>query len=259
MAARSDTIALSRPVPFLLERAYAGGLSGAGQILDLPLRRTTDGALVAPTVAGSAVTVIDPAGVSVVDGAAITVTSSLASVALPASTPAATASLGDNWLVIFNAVVDGVVYTFRHSAILCKYVPRNCITAADLYGGDGIPELRHMVPQAQGDRGDGTGWGPQIDAAYYDFIRRMLSEGRPVWLAREPSGYRDWLLARALQLACDAIPAAEGSTWDGYRKRAYFRMRDAESRLRFAYDDDDIGARRGNGPIVFSPVGRAVW
>mgnify|MGYP003646258604 FL=1 len=259
MAVRSETHALARPVPYLLERAYADAAGTGGQTIEAPVRSTGDGALVAPTAVGSTVTVLDPGGIKVVDAAAVAVSGSVASYTFGASVPATTASLGDGWTVIWSLVISGEVYTFRQAAILCEYVPRNVITAADLYGGEGIAELRYAVPQAQQDapRGDGTGWGPQIDASYYDFIRKMLANGRPIWRSREPTGYREWLLSRSLQRAVETIPATEGSSWAEYRKRAYFRMRSAEASLKLQYDTEDPTIRRpGVGPILMSAVGR---
>jgi len=259
MAVRSDTHALSRPVPYLLERAYSDAAGTNGQTIEAPVRSTGDGALVAPTAVGSTVTVLDASGNTIVDAAAVTVGGSVASYTFGASLPSSSASLGDGWSVIWSLVIAGEVYTFRQSAILCEYVPRNVITAADLYGGEGIAELRYAVPQAQQDapRGDGTGWGPQIDASYYDFIRKMLANGRPIWRSREPTGYREWLLSRSLQRAVETIPATEGSSWAEYRKRAYFRMRSAEASLRLQYDTEDPSIRRpGAGPILMCAVSR---
>lgn len=260
MAIRAETYALARPVPYLLEQGYQDAAGSTGQTISAPVRSTAAGALVAPTASGSSVTVTDASGSEVVSAAAVTVSGSEASYTFAAGEPSTAYSLGDGWTVTWSLVIDGEVYTFRHGAILAQYVPRNVITAADLYGGDGFPELRHAVPQAQGDRGDGTGWGPQIDAAYYDLIRRMLRDGRPIWRSREPTGYRDWLLARALQLAADAIPAPEGSQWARMQTRAYHRMRAAEAALRLSYDDEAVGVRRpGEGPIYTAPVGRPRW
>jgi len=260
VAVRAETYALARPVPYLLEQGYADAASSSGQTIQAPIRATGDGALVAPTQAGSTVTITDANGSEVVSEAAVTVSGDVASYTFAAGAPSTAYALGDGWTVTWALVIAGEVYTYRHGAILAQYVPRNVITAADLYGGDGFPELRHAVPQAQGERGDGTGWAPQIDAAYYDLIRRMLRDGRPIWRSREPTGYRGWLLARALKNAADAIPAPEGSQWARLQTRAYHRFRVAEGALRLSYDDDAAGVRRpGEGPIYTAPVGRPRW
>jgi hypothetical protein len=248
MAIRAETYAPTRPVPYLLERTYA-------QTITCPVRSTAAGALVEPS--SGKITVTRPDGTALVSGAAVTVSSSVASYVLTVS---ASEALGEGWTVVWALVIDAETYTFRLAAILCEYVPPNMITAADLYGGEGIPELRYAVPQAQGDRGDRTGWAPQIDAAYYSFIRRLLSDGRPVWLVREPTGYREWLLATAIKLACDAVPAAQGSIWETYRKDAWHRVRHAEAALKLQYSDASIGRRSAGEPVIWlAPVGRSRW
>jgi hypothetical protein len=262
VAVRADTHALSRPVPYLLERAYTS-VGSTGQVIEAPIRRTSDGALVDVTQAGSSVTITGPSAAAVVTAAAVVVTGGVAAYTWAAGEPAATYSLGDGWTVTWSLVIDGEIYTIRHPAILCEYVPYNIITAADLYGGSGIAELRYKVPQAQkavASGGDGTGWGPQIDAAYFEFIRRMLADGRPIWKSREPTGYWSWLLAQALYNATHAITAPEGSPWAVYRKDAYHRLQRAEDGLRLQYDTEEASIRRpGDGPIYTSPVGRPRW
>jgi len=248
MGIRAETYAPDRPVPYLLERGYA-------QTITCPIRSTAAGALVEPT--SGKITVTKPDGTALVSAAAVTVASSVASYAL---TVPATETLGEGWTVVWALVIGAETYTFRLAAILCEYVPPNMITAADLYGGEGLPELRYSVPQAQGERGDNTGWAPQIDAAYYAFIRTLLSDGRPVWLVREPTGYREWLLAASIKNATDAIPAPSGSMWENYRKEAWHRLRHAEAALKLQYSDSSIGLRRGGEPVIWlAPVGRPRW
>lgn len=260
MAIRAETHALARPVPYLLEQGYSSADGSTGQVIEAPIRRTSDGALVVPTASGSKITILDPSSTKVIDAAGLVVSSSVSSYTFAAGQPDTAYTLGDGWTVEWSIVISGEVYTFRRRAVLCEYVPRNVITASDLYGGSGFPELRHAVPQAQGDRGDGTGWAPQIDAAYHEFIRKMLRDGRPIWKSREATGYWDWLLAKSLKLAADSIPAPEGSQWARLQVRAYHRMREAEAHLRLQYDDESTTRRRpGEGPIYTSPVGRPSW
>mgnify|MGYP003639232555 CR=1 FL=1 len=246
-------------MPYLLEQGYSSATS-TGQTIEAPIRQTGDGSLVVPTVLGSSVSILDRAQVVIVDAAAVTLLGSTATYTFANGEPSTSYALGDGWTVIWTLVIAGEVYTFRHAAILCEYVPRNVITAADLYGGDGIPELRHAVPQSQGERGDGTGWAPQIDAAYYELIRRMLADGRPIWRSREPTGYRDWLLGLAILRATESIPAPDGSMWALERRNAFSRWKRAEAGMRLQYDTDDAAIRRpGEGPIYMTPVGRPSW
>jgi hypothetical protein len=261
MAVRTATHALDRPVPYLLEQGYRDVAGTGGQTLSAPIRQTSDGELVAVDAAGSTVTITGPDGVPFVSAGAVSVSGGVASYTFAAGSPGTTYSLGEGWTVVWALNIGGELYTFRQSAILCQYVPHNVITAADLYGGDGVPELRYKVPQAQQEgRGDGTEWGPQIDAAYYDFLRKMLSDGRPIWLSREPTGYRDWVLAKALLRAVDSIPAQVGTVWDQEKRAAYRRFREADTNLRLQYDTESSSIRRpGTGPVYLSPVGRPRW
>ena len=244
-------------MPYLLEQGYSSADGLTGQTIAAPIRRTSDGELVTVTESGSTVTVREPSGTVMVDGAAVTVSGGQATYTFAAGEPGSSYSVGEGWSIEWALVIGGETYTFRAGGILCEWVPPNVITAADLYGGEGFPELRYAVPQAQGERGDDTGWGPQIDAAYYELIRRMLRDGRPIWRSREPVGYREWLLAAALKHAADAIPAPEGSQWARLQVRAYHRFRAAEAGLRLQYDDEATTIRRpGDGPIYCVPVGR---
>ena len=256
MATRNDTHALAWKVPYLLERAYSSADGSTGQTIQFPVRRTSDGALVEPTATGSTVTV-KSAGTAVVSSAALSVSGSIASYTFDAGEPDSTSTLGEDWELQVVLVIDGERYTFRRKAILCEWVPRNVITAADLY--DVIPELEHSIPQSQQEgRGDGTGWSKQIDAAYFDFVRKMLSAGRPIWKSREPTGYYDWLLAKACYKAVRAIPASEDSIWKRYRTDTYHMLKEAEGNLTLQYDDEQADDRAGvAGPVVLWPLGRS--
>ena len=246
MTARADTIALARPVPYLMQ-------VGETQELSAPLRYGPIGALVPVTEAGSTVTITRPDGSDLVSDAPVTVTSSIATYSV---SPAASETLGRGWTVTWSLIVDGQTYTFRESAYLCQYYPHNVVSVADLYTE--VPDLAYNVPQAQGDSGTGVGWQPQVDQAYYDFIRRLIDNGRPVWLLREhTTGVREWILSRGLQRCITTIPRKEGSTWAAAEKTAYFRMQAANAGLRLQYDDEDSGIRRGGSPVIrLAPFGR---
>lgn len=250
MAVRSATYALARPAPYLLER-------GAEQTIEAPIRHGSAGDLVAPD--SGTITINRPDGTALVSGAAVTVSSSTATYTV---TPAASETLGAGWDVLWTLTFSGVVYpVYRASAYLVKYVPPNVISAQDLYTR--IPELQHRVPQAQDATtrgGSGNGWQPQIDEAYYELIRKMLSDGREPWRVREATGYRDWLLARALQLCVGTIAFGPDSTWAQQAKALHFEMQRAQAALRFQYDDEDAGTRRGGSPIIrLAAVGRPLW
>lgn len=250
MAVRAATYALARSAPYLLER-------GATQTITAPIRHGSDGGLVEPD--SGTVTIIQPDGTAFVSDAAVTVTSSAASYTV---SPSASQTLGAGWEVRWTLVFGGTTYpTYRQSAYLVEYVPPNVIAAGDLYTR--IPELQHRVPQAQDATtrgGSGEGWQPQIDEAYFELIRRLLSDGHEPWKIREVTGYRDWLLTRALQMCVQAISFGPDSTWAQHAKNLHFEMQRVESRLRFQYDDDAATKRRGGSPIIrLGAVGRPLW
>ena len=69
MGIRVATYAFARPVPYLFQQ-------GVTETIQAPIRHGSTGALVVPTVAGSSVTITDPAGTEIVSGAAVAVSSS---------------------------------------------------------------------------------------------------------------------------------------------------------------------------------------
>ena len=62
MGIRVATYAFARPVPYLFQQ-------GVTETIQAPIRHGSTGALVAPTAAGSSVTITDPAGTEIVSGA----------------------------------------------------------------------------------------------------------------------------------------------------------------------------------------------
>jgi len=250
MAIRAATYAFARPAPYFLER-------GATQTITAPIRHGSGGDLVAP--ASGTITITRPDGTNFVEDQSVTVSSSTATFTLA---PAASETLGAGWTVLWKLTFSGVVYpVFRQSAYLVQYVPPNVISERDLYAR--VPELQHRVPQSQGstDRGgSGEGWQPQIDEAYFELLRRLLDDGREPWRVREVTGYRDFLLTRALQLCVGTISFGPDSTWAEQSKRLYFEMKAVQARMRFQLDDDQAATRRGASPIIrLSAVGRPLW
>ena len=246
MAIRTETYALARPVPYMVQR-------GVKQTLACPIRY--QGSLVTPD--SGTVTIVDPSGAEVVSSAAVTVAGSQATYEW---TPDADATEGSGWEVRWSLVFGGDQYpTYYITLYVVDYVPPPCITEEDIYTRE--PELRYQVPQAQGSRGDSSGWQPQLDAAYYDLLQRLLDTGREPWEIREVHGYRAWLLARSLELVC--LAASSGGGGDTWMARATHYMhegRRATAALRIQYRDDDAGTRRaGPGIVTLAPVGREPW
>jgi hypothetical protein len=247
MAVRVATYALARPAPYFIER-------GALQTIQAPIRHGSSGALVEPD--SGTVTIVRPDGTNLVSGVAVSITSSIAGYAL---TPAASETLGEGWEVRWTLTIGGTVYpTYRQAAYLVEYVPPNVISVLDLYTR--VPELQHRIPQSQDATtrgGSGEGWQVQIDEAYYDLLRRLLDDGRKPWLIREVTGYRNWLLIRALQMCVSAISFGADSSWAEQAKGLFFEMKRVEATFRIQYSDESANMRRGGSPTFrLAPVGR---
>lgn len=254
MPIRTETWTFARPVPYLLERAVA-------QTIQAPIRHGTAGALVAPTEAGSTITVQRADGTLLLNAVQITdVLDSVAVHDLTAAMLPASATLGEGWEVRWSLLLSDGGHTFRQAAYLCEYVPPCTVSVVDLYGR--LPELRYRIPQAQGpttEGGDGTGWQTQIDIAYYELLRKLIDDGRRPWLIREVTGYYEWLLARSVQLCVAAIPGGGPDHWTtGAARNAHFAMREASGKLRLQYSTEAPTRRRGGGPTIrLAPVERA--
>jgi len=246
MALSSTQYAPARQAPLLLSRAVE-------QTIQAPVRYGSTGALQAP-VSGT-ITVRRPDLTALVSGAAVTVSSSAAQYTL---TPAASEALGAGWTVEWSLTMTDGLFQWREEAFLCEWVPPNAISAADLYRVK--PELRYRIPEAQGPSGTDEGWQPQIDAAYFELIQRLIDHGRRPWLIRSVAGYRLWLLCRAVQIAIEAIPSVVGDDWDGAKKTAHFAMIRAAADLQIQYSEDDPNVRTGgSGVFRMASPGRPAW
>lgn len=247
MTIREATYALDRPVPYLLVR-------GETQTLTAPLRHGPAGALV--SVDSGTITIARPDGTSSVSGAAVTVSSSTMTYGV---TPAASETLGEGWQVRWTPTIGGVVYpVIRVDAYMCQYVPYNTVSVIDLYHR--MPELEGRIPQRQGDRGDGTGWQPQIDATHYELLQRLIDDGRRPWEIVGVTGAREWCIARAVQRCVMATPHGADSALGQSAKELSFEVERLWARMKIQYQADDATYRRGVAPTVrLAPAGRVTF
>lgn len=245
MTVAVPTLAFTRPVPYLLER-------GKEQTLEAPVRHGATGTLQAPTAASSTFSLRRPGGDFLVSEGSVLVPSSTAQYTL---TPSASETLGRNYEVQWDLDIDGVSYPIRVPAYMCDWVPRNMVSVIELYGV--IPELRYRIPQAQGERGDNTGWQPQIDEAYYDLIQRLIDDGRDIWRLKDIVSARRWLLFTALKRCLLAIPFDANSNLASKEKSVIYELGRIEDDLRFVFEDEDAAVREAGRPVTrLAPVGR---
>jgi hypothetical protein len=228
--------------PSVYQRARATTVS-------MPVYR--DGSLVAPTASGSSFSLLAPDGTELVDGAAITVTGSVATYSLGAASIPATLSLGEGYQEVWVLVLpDGTTRTVDHECALALRPLAPVITDADLEGD---------YPLASRDRPDGlASWQAFIDQAWRKILGRLASEGhysymiKSAWSFREPHlelthGLRFRALAAArpsqanfLELARQHMDAYEAA-WKGTN---WTTDDDHDGRV------DDPSARRAGGGAV---------
>lgn len=244
MTERSDTYAPVRPVPHLFAQV-------SSQDLSCPIRHGATGALVAPSSA--TVTITDPNGLEVVSAANAPIVDDVATYTLAGMD--ARTDVGAGWTVYWRPTIGGVVYELTpFEAFLCTYVPSCPISVLDLYVRE--PELRHRVPQAQSERGDGTGWQPQIDDVYYDLIQILIDRGYEIWRIRGLTGLREWLRSRALMRCCRTLSTQSGDSWDRKAGIYYAEHKQADGCLVVQLDSEEPDVRTGRGPIRLAAVGR---
>ena len=250
MPERLDTYAPVRPVAYLLGQV-------ASQVLTCPVRHGATGALVSPDAAPAAqtITITDPSGVEVVSAAAVGIVGSVATYTLTGLD--LRTDIGAGWTVAWSLTIGGVVYTWQMEAYLCAYVPSCPISVLDLFVRE--PELRQRVPQAQSERGDNTGWQPQIDDAYYDLIQALIDRGVEVWHIRGLTGLREWLRTRTLMNCCRALSTSSGDAWDRKAGVYYSAHKQADGSMVVQLGTDDPTVRTGRGPFRLAPVGRPLW
>ena len=247
MPTRTETYAATRPVPYLLEYG--------AQTLVCPVRHGLSGALVAPT--SGTITITRPGGTALVSAAAVTISGSQAEYTATVPT---SESIGEGWTVVWSLVISTITYVFRFDAYLCEYVPHCPISTQDLWGGDGIVELKDRVPQSRSaDRGDGTGWQPEVDAAYYELIQTLLDRGYRPWLIRGMTGARRWVLTKAVGNCCRQLVDADPSgVWASHQSHFWSDWKKADGVLVVNTTDLTASERQSRGPYRLAPVGRPV-
>lgn len=214
------------PYPDYLVRARA-------QVVSLPLYR--DGALVAPTQAGSTFTLLSSAGATVIAATAITVTGSIATCSLVVGDLPSTLLLGRGYSEVWHLILpDGSTRDYRRDASLVLYAAYPVITDGDLTAvySDLARQLRSGTTTFQG----------YIDEAWKRILGRL--EGQGVFPERVVTSWsiREVHSELSLHLVCLDCGRAQGGRWLELAAHHKKEFELAWGRLRFVASSDGANA-----------------
>ena len=215
-----------------------------------------DGSLVAPTQAGSTVTVTNAAGVAVVDAQAVTVSASVATYTVAAAT-LASETLGSGWVVTWSLVMpDGETYTYRRACALVRVVPSPVVVHADLYR-----RVRTLDP-AHDDALHSLSASEiqdKLDEAWAEIQDELLKDARRPWLVVESVALRKSHLMLTLSLLFEDFASRQADVYQDQADRYYRLYRAAWRDVSFAYDEDNDGrseaGRRAKAPLLITSGG----
>lgn len=194
-------------------------------------------------VVSGTITISDGAGAVVVDAAAVTVTSGVASYSY---TPPSTTPLGDGWLIVWALTTASGSEVVRRSAAVCRVALRCPIGVADLYDELGQINPAGAAPstgetEAEHDR--------KIEAAWRRIQADLVGAGRRPFLVIDSQALRGVVIDLALALILEDSRglAQQLRELGGARRRAYEA---AWGKLQLRYDEDDVGV--GSVPLSSS-------
>lgn len=242
MTVASRSIALDARLPLLILR---------GQAQDLGFRLRDGGSTITPT--SGTVYLYRESGMSnLYTSGAITpgTTSTYTLGAIPT-----TEALSADWVAKLVVVYSSITYTFRQRAILVGTLPYPRVDVEDLYGGDGVPELRHpsRLPAGQ------TSWAPQVSAAWDEILRILTQTGKRPWLAIDDSDLYHIHLLTSLRNACSSVIETTGY-FVGKAAELKRMVEDAWTTLTIEYEDASGYAKTAGRPLIpCAPVGRPRW
>jgi hypothetical protein len=229
------------PYPDTLQR-------GRAQSVQMPVYR--DGAVSPPTIVGSSFSLRKPDGTFVVEGAAITLSSSIATYALTALDLPTTLDLGEGYQEVWLLVLaDGTPRTVDREAALCLRPLVPVITDLDLIAT--YPNLNEF-------RGNAIShWQGFIDEAWKQILGRLIGEGHLPYLVKSGWSFRaaHIELVFALGFRWLALNQARGNFLELARTHAE-SFEAKWKQINFRVDDDHDGlvddneARRGAGSAI---------
>lgn len=206
------------------------------------------GSLVAPTEAGSTVSIYAASGIAVVTAAPVTVTTDVATYTL-LGTVTDDLALSRDWRVEWRLLMpDGVVHTFDNRMVLCRRVPFPVITEGSLYG-----RVRALDPADPANISRRTEYSSTIDDGWIQLVNRLVESGKRIELVTDPSVYREVHLTLTLAMVFDDLAVRNPAHAEAAKSfRAQYET--AWGRLALPTDTDD----NGTADIV-APARGPVW
>lgn len=215
------------------------------QVVKLPAYR--DGALVAPTQAGSTFSLFDDSGEALVDAQPVTVSGDVAEFTITDTVLTDDLALAERWREEWTLVMPDGVRNVRRDAGLCLHLLYPVITLEDLVA-------KHRTLQTILPKNDVNAQG-YIDDAWITINNRIVSKGRRPYLVMTPWSLKE--VHENLTLQC-IFRDAETSVGDGrYRKLSDDYRRDFDAAwagLNFEYDADQDGNSDGTDRVGAEPV-----
>lgn len=227
-------------------------VQGSDNAISCPLWR--DGALVAPTQAGSTVSVYDTSNNPVVNAAAVTVTGSIATYTVPASVLPSTLSRAMGWRVEWSLIVSCVTpspTTYRNNAGLVKSVLAPMITDADLFRRESA-----LNPAGNAPISSLADYQDYIDEAWVTLHGLIVGKGSLVHLVMEPSALREPLMCLTLAGIFEDFRTRLSEVWKEKAVDYQAKFERAFNGLAFEYDRSDSGQSDGRRKRSAQPT---VW
>ena len=207
-------------------------VKGRTNLCTCPLYRS--GAVVAPTQAGSTLTILKPDGTSLVDAQPVTVSSSVATYSV-SSAVLADEPYREGYGVEWSLVVAGTTHRFRRSGLVCRSQLYQVITDLDLT--DRYTDITDCLPSGV------TTFQAKIDAAWADLcdlLRRQGSLPERILSAedlRQVHLYMTLAMVFEDALVTEAAQSRWGRLYDVNRQRGI----DAFNGLEVVYDRAETG------------------
>lgn len=199
--------------------------------LTLPL--CSAGALAAPS--SGTITIYDGSNTAIVNAAAVTITSSIATYVLLAAT-VSTKTLGVGWRVEWTLTMpDACEHVYRQTASLVRCRLGPVVTDADLLARH--TDLASYRPSGQ------SSWQQYVEEGWREVVSRLEGMGRRPYLVLSPEALRQVHLYETLTLICRDLAGA-GDPQNRWTALSETYRREAEGawgRLALVYDEDDDG------------------